>query len=198
MKFCPCAMHRGFFLIKAGKMVRTTMSYNMDNLTKNQEAKIAAVAGIVEKLKNAQSVVVVEYSGITVEEVTGLRAKFREAGVEYVVLKNKLFARALKEMNIEGLDNILEGPNAFAFGMNDAVAPAKVVYDFIDKSKKECLKVKGGLMGTEVMDVAGVKALSELPSREVLLARLVGSLKSPITNLVYAIEAIRKKAAGEE
>ena len=96
----------------------------MDNLTKNQEAKIAAVAGIVEKLKNAQSVVVVEYSGITVEEVTGLRAKFREAGVEYVVLKNKLFARALKEMNIEGLDNILEGPNAFAFGMNDAVASA--------------------------------------------------------------------------
>lgn len=174
------------------------MSYNMDKLSKNQEAKIVAVAEIVEKLKNAQSVVVVEYSGITVEEVTGLRAKFRENNVEYVVLKNKLFARALKELNIEGLDNILEGPNAFAFGTKDAVAPAKVVYDFIDKSKKECLKVKGGIMGTEVLDVKAVKALSEMPSREVLLARLVGSLKSPITNLVYAIEAIRKKAAGEE
>ena len=174
------------------------MSYNMDKLSKNQEAKIVAVAEIVEKLKNAQSVVVVEYSGITVEEVTGLRAKFRENGVEYVVLKNKLVARALKEIGVTGLDDVLQGPNAFAFGMSDAVAPAKVVCDFIDKSKKECLQVKGGLMGTEVMDVKAVKALAAMPSRDMLLARLVGSLKSPITNLVYAIEAIRKKAAGEE
>lgn len=167
-------------------------------MSKNLENKKVVVSEIIEKLQKAQSVVVVEYNGITVEEVTGLRAKFREAGVEYVVLKNKLFARALKEIGIEGLDDKLEGPNAFAFGMTDAVAPAKIVYGFIDKDKKECLKVKGGLMGKEVMDVAAIKALSELPSREVLLARLVGSLKAPIANLVYITEAIRKKAAGEE
>lgn len=167
-------------------------------MSANLENKKVIVSEIVEKLKNAQSVVVVEYSGITVEEVTGLRNKFREAGVEYVVLKNKLFARALQEAGIPDMGKVLEGPNGFAFGMTDAVAPAKVVYDFIDKSKKECLSVKGGIMGTEIMDVKAVKALSELPSRDVLLARLVGSLKSPITNLVYAIEAIRKKAAGEE
>ena len=96
------------------------------------------------------------------------------------------------------LDEHLEGPSAFAFGMNDPVSPAKVVYDFVEKNKTDCISVKAGLMGTEIMDEKAVKALSLLPSREVLLARLVGSLKAPISNLVYALEALRKKQAGEE
>ena len=82
--------------------------------------------------------------------------------------------------------------------MQDPVSPAKVVYDFIEKKKLDCISVKAGLMGTEVMDEKAVAALSKLPSREVLLARLVGSLKAPISNLVYALEALRKKQAGEE
>ena len=141
---------------------------------------------------------IVHYSGITVENVTALRNQFRENGVEYCVLKNTLVRRALHEMNITGLDDQLEGPSAFAFGMQDPVSPAKVVYDFIEKKKLDCISVKAGLMGTEVMDEKAVAALSKLPSREVLLARLVGSLKAPISNLVYALEALRKKQAGEE
>ena len=167
-------------------------------MSKNLENKKVVVADILNKLQNAQSVVIVHYSGITVEEVTELRNQFRAAGVEYCVLKNTLVRRALHEMNITGLDEQLEGPNAFAFGMTDAVAPAKAICDFIEKNKKDNLSVKAGLMGTEVMDAKAVVALSKLPSREVLLARLVGSLKAPISNLVYALEALRKKQAGEE
>ena len=158
------------------------------------------VSEIKEKFQNAQSVVVVHFSGNTVEEVTKLRNQCREAGVEYCVLKNKLVERALNELNIEGLNDQLTGPNAYAFGMTDAVAPAKVIYDFINKNKKEKdnLAVKAGLMGTELMDEAAVKALSEVPSRDVLLARLVGSIHAPVSNLVYALEAIRKQKAGED
>ena len=175
----------------AGRKVKQEMS-------KNLEAKKVVVSEISEKLKNCQSMVVVHFNGITVEEVTELRNQFRAAGVEYCVLKNTLVRRALHEMNITGLDDQLEGPSAFAFGMQDPVSPAKVVYDFIEKKKLDCISVKAGLMGTEVMDEKAVAALSKLPSREVLLARLVGSLKAPISNLVYALEALRKKQAGEE
>lgn len=169
-------------------------------MSKNFEAKKVVVADIKEKFEKAKSVVVVHFAGNTVEEVTKLRNQFRENNVEYVVLKNKLVDRALDELGIEGLDEHLTGPNAYAFGMEDAVAPAKVIYDFISKNKKEKenLSVKAGLMGTEVMDEAAVKALSELPSREVLLARLVGSIHAPVANLVYALEAIRKQKAGED
>ncbi len=168
-------------------------------MSKNQEAKKVVVAEITEKLKNCQSMVVVSYNAITVAEVTELRNQFRAAGVEYVVLKNTLVRRALDDMGITGLDSVLEGPSAFAFGMTDAVAPAKIVYDFINKTKEDGrLTVKAGLMDGEVLDVKQVKALSELPSKDVLLARVVGSLQAPVAKLVYFLEALRKKEAGEE
>lgn len=167
-------------------------------MSKNQENKQLVVSEIVEKLKNAQSMVIVSYTGLTVEDVTKLRAQFRENGVEYRVLKNTLVKRALHEVGITGLDEQLEGPNAFAFGMQDPVSPAKIVCDFIDKSKVDVLSVKAGLMGTEVLDKSGVEALAKLPSREVLLARLVGSLKASVSKFVYALEALRKMKAGEE
>lgn len=182
---------QGFLLFTAARKVK-------HNMSKNLEIKKQVVSDILEKFQNAQSVVIVHYSGLTVESVTKLRNQFRENEVEYCVLKNTLVKRALHEMGITGLDDQLEGPNAFAFGMKDAVAPAKVIYDFIEKSKTEAVSVKAGLMGTEIMDEKALKALSQLPSREVLLARLVGSLKAPISNLVYALEALRKKQAGEE
>src|SRR5699024_7429457 len=104
----------------------------------------------------------------------------------------------------EGLDTILEGPSAFAFGYEDPVAPAKVLSDFIGKTKSEHLKIKAGLVDGKVIDVAGVKALADLPPKEVLIAKMMGSLNAPITNfvgvlsatlrsLVYAIDAIRKQ-----
>jgi large subunit ribosomal protein L10 len=164
----------------------------------NLELKKQVVSEITEKIKNAQSIIAVHYSGLTVEEVTKLRAQCREAGVDYCVLKNTLVRRALDDMDIHGWDDVLEGPTAYAFGTKDAVAPAKIICDFIDKAKNDHMSVKIGLMGTEVMDVNAVKALASLPSREELLARLVGSLNSSIAKLVYVLDAVRKKQAGEE
>ncbi len=166
-------------------------------MNKNHEVKAQLVADIVEKLNGAQSVVICSYSGLTVEQVTALRKQCREQDVHYCVLKNRLFARALKELNIEGLDDLLEGPNAFVFGMKDAVAAPKVVNEFIEKNKLESLQIRGGLLGTEAVDVKTIKSLAALPSREVLLAKLLGSLNNPISSFVRVVEAVRKQKAGE-
>ena len=120
-------------------------------MSKNLELKKQVVSDIVKKFQDAQSVIVVKYSGLTVEQVTGLRAQFRANGVEYCVLKNTLVRRALKELNIEGLDEVLNGPSAFAFGMNDPVSPAKIINDFIVKKKSEAIEIKAGLLGNELM-----------------------------------------------
>ena len=105
-------------------------------MSKNFEIKQAAVADIKAKIEKAQSFVMVDYRGMTVAEVTELRNQFRKAGCEYAVLKNTLVKLALKAVNIEGFDSFLNGPTAVAFGMEDAVSPAKVVKDFIEKTKK--------------------------------------------------------------
>ena len=163
-------------------------------MSKNLELKKQVVSDIVKKFQDAQSVIIVNYSGLTVEQVTGLRAQFRAAGVEYVVLKNTLVRRALQELNIEGLDEVLNGPSAFAFGMNDPVSPAKIVSDFIAKKKNDSpIEIKAGLLGTELMDAAQIKALADVPSREVLLARLLGSLQSSVAGFVRVLDAIAKK-----
>ena len=159
--------------------------------------KVAVVADIVEKLKAAQSVTICSYSGLTVEQVTELRKLCRAEEVAYTVLKNRLVLRALKEVGIEGLEDLLNGPNAFVFSMKDAVAGPRIINDFIEKNKLQSLEIKGGLMGTEVLDAAGVKAIAALPSREELLATVVGCLISPVSNLVAVLEQIaeQKEAA---
>lgn len=166
-------------------------------MNKNHEIKAQQVAEIVEKLQSAQSVVICSYSGLTVEQVTALRKQCREQDVHYCVLKNRLFGRALKELNIEGIDELLEGPNAFVFGMKDAVAAPKVVNDFIEKNKLESLQIRGGLLDSKAVDVATIKHLAALPSREALLAKLLGSLNNPISSFVRVVEAVRKQKAGE-
>lgn len=165
-------------------------------MSNNLELKKAAVAQIKEKLTTAQSVILVDYRGLNVAEVTELRKKFREAGVEYAVLKNTLVSIAAKEAGIEGLDSILEGPTALAFGMTDAVAPAKIIAEFAKKNDK--LKVKAGILDGAILDVAGVEKLSAIPSREVLIAKVMGSMMSAVSKFVYVLEAIRKQKAGEE
>ena len=162
-------------------------------MSKNLELKKQVVSDIVKKFQDAQSVIIVNYNGLTVEQVTGLRAQFRANGVEYCVLKNTLVRRALQELNIEGLDEVLNGPSAFAFGMNDPVSPAKIVNDFVTKSKSEVLTIKAGLLGTEVMTMDQIKSLAETPSREVLLARFIGSLQSSIAGFVRVLDAVAKK-----
>lgn len=165
-------------------------------MSNNLELKKAIVADIKQKLTDAQSVVLVDYRGLTVAEVTELRRQFRAAGVEYAVLKNTLVSIAAKEAGIEGLDSVLEGPTALAFGMTDAVAPAKIVAEFAKKNDK--LKVKAGILDGAVLDVAGVAKLSAIPSREVLIAKVMGSMMSAVSKFVYVVEAIRKQKAGEE
>ena len=164
-------------------------------MSKNRELKVQAVAEIVEKIKNCQSMVVCSYSGLTVEQVTNLRKLCREQEVQYCVLKNRLVLRALQECGINGLENLLEGPNAFVFSTKDVTNAPKVVNDFIEKNKLQSLEIKGGLMGTEVMDVAAVKALATLPSREELLATVVGCLVSPVSSLVAVLDEIAEQKA---
>jgi len=179
-------VRKGFFILNRAGGVTDTMSSNL-------EMKKQVVADIVEKLKNAESMVVCSYSGLTVEQVTALRKQCRENNVHYCVLKNRLVLRALQELNIEGLDSLLEGPNAFVFGEKDVTAAPKILSSFIDKNKLTSLEIKGGLMGTEVMDVAAVKALAATPSREELLATMVGCLVSPVSALVSVLEQIAEK-----
>ena len=162
-------------------------------MSKNLEIKKQVVADIVKKFQDAQSVVIVKYSGLTVEQATKLREQFRANDVDYCVLKNTLVRRALAELKIEGLDEVLNGPSAFAFGVNDAVAPAKIIHEFITKSKSTVIEVKAGLLDNSVMSAAQVKALADVPSREVLLARLLGSMQSSVAGFVRVLDAIAKK-----
>lgn len=168
-------------------------------MNKNHESKAQVVAAIKEKLEQSQSVVIVDYRGLTVEEDTELRKQLRQAGVEYKVLKNTLVARAANELGIEGLDPFLNGPTAVAFGISDPVAPAKVITEYINKTKK--MSVKCGILDGKAIDVARVQALADLPSKEVLLAKMLGSMQAPISGLVtvlggtvrsllYAIKAV--------
>ena len=162
-------------------------------MSSNLEMKKQVVADIVEKLKNAESTVICSSSGLTVEQVTALRKQCRENDVHYCVLKNRLVLRALKELNIEGLDSLLEGPNAFVFGEKDVTAAPKILSGFIEKNKLTSLEIKGGLMGTNVMDIDTIKSLAATPSREELLATIVGCLVSPVSGLVAVLEQIAEK-----
>lgn len=151
-------------------------------------AKVAVVEEIKDKFSRAQSVIVIDYRGLTVEEVTALRNKMREAGVEYKVLKNTMMSRALHELGINDLDAILEGPSAVAFGYDDAVAPAKILVEGAKKNNK--IEIKGGLLEGKGMDMAQIKYLAELPSKEVLIAKLLGSMNAPVTNFVGVLAAV--------
>ena len=158
-------------------------------MSNNLEAKKLTVAEITERIRNNESMVVVSFTGITVEKITALRSKFRDAGVDYCVLKNTLVKRALKDLNITGLDDELEGPSAFAFG--DAVNPAKIITEFIDADKDNVnkMQIKSSLVEGRTIDADGVRALAKLPSREVLISKMMGSLNAPITNFVGVLSA---------
>ena len=162
-------------------------------MSANLEAKKLVVSEIVEKLKNAECMMVVSYSGLTVEQVTELRKQCRESNVHYCVLKNRLVNRALQELKIEGMDSLLEGPNAFVFSDKDVTAGPKIISQFIEKNKLTSLEIKGGLMGTDVIDVNTIKGLASTPSREELLATMVGCLVSPVSALVSVLEQIAEK-----
>jgi len=163
----------------------------------NIEIKKSVVADIKDKFDRAKCVVLVDYRGLTVAEDTALRNEFRKAGCEYAVLKNTMINLAVKDSAF-GADMApqLNGPTAVAFSYDDLVAPAKVVKTFMDKSKK--LTIKCGVCDGDYLDQKGVVALADLPSKEVLIARLMGSMMSAVSKFVYVVDAIRKQKAGEE
>ena len=167
-------------------------------------AKQAIVAELKEKLTGAKGAVLVNYRGLTVAQDTKLRRQLREAGVDYRVVKNTMTRIDAQEAGLEGLDVYLEGPTAMAISTTDPVAPAKIITDFVKEHKLQVLEVKAGLVEGNVIDENGVKALASLPSREVLIAKMLGSMQSPITglvnvlqgsvrNLVYALDAVRQQ-----
>lgn len=162
-------------------------------MTKAIEMKKGVVAEIAEKLQKSASCVVVDYKGLKVEELTELRNKFREAEIDYKVYKNTLVRRAAAEVgNMAQFDDVnLVGTNAIAFGYEDPVAPAKIVNDFAKTHPK--LELKMGFVEGEFYDAENIKKLAEIPSREELIAKLLGSLKAPVSNFVYLVDAIAKK-----
>ena len=152
------------------------------------EQKKQVVAELIETLKSAQAGVLVDYRGITVEQDTKLRTKLREAGVEYKVVKNTLTRFAANEVGFQELDEQLNGPTALAVSTTDAVAPAKVISDFA--KEVEALQIKAGFVDGKVISLDEVKQLADTPSREVLLAKIMGSLNAPISKLVRTLQAL--------
>ncbi len=152
------------------------------------EAKKAQVAEVIDVLKEAQTGVLVDYRGLTVEEDTALRTKLREANVKYFVMKNTLLLRAAKEVGLEALEEALHGPTAIAVSSEDAVAPAKVLSDFAKDNEK--LEIKSGFMDGAIMSLDEIKTLAATPNMETLIAKMMGSLNSPISALARTLAAI--------
>lgn len=164
--------------------------------------KVAAVAEMADKLRRGEGVILTDYRGLNVKAMTELRAKLREAGVEYKVVKNTLAQRAAQAAQIEGLEQFLTGPTAIAFAYDDPVVAAKVLSEFAKAN--DALEIKGGLLNGKAIDVEGVKALASLPAREVLLSQVLRGMQAPIAGfvgvlqgvlrqLVYVLEAVRKQ-----
>ncbi|WP_432626449.1 50S ribosomal protein L10 [Brotaphodocola sp.] len=157
------------------------------------ELKQPVVAEISELLNGAASAVVVDYRGLTVAQDTELRKALRQAGVSYKVYKNTLIKRAAEGTEFAALDPNLEGPTAIAVSKDDATAPARVLAEFAKKADK--LEIKGGVVEGTYYDAKGMQVIATIPSREVLLGKLLGSIQSPITNLARVLNQIAEKQA---
>ncbi|MBR5308403.1 MAG: 50S ribosomal protein L10 [Clostridia bacterium] len=155
------------------------------------EQKQAMLAELVETMKNSESGVLVNYCGITVEEDTKLRKSLREAGVDYRVVKNTYIKKAAAEAGLNGFDNVLEGMTAIAMS-SDAVAPAKILCKYAKDN--ENFTVKAGFIDGRVIDVAEVEALAAIPGKEGLIAKMLGSIQSPLYGLAVALQAIVDKS----
>mgnify|MGYP000892855326 CR=1 FL=1 len=171
------------------------------------EEKKAMVAALAEKLKNASSGVLVDYKGINVADDTKLRADMRKAGVEYAVYKNTLIRLAAQQAGLEGLDSYLNGTTALAISLTDVVAPAKLVSEYAKKIQGK-FEIKAGFVEGKIVDAKEVGNLAELPSKEVLISRVLAGFNAPISGFVnvlnanlrglaVALNAIREKKESE-
>ena len=171
-------------------------------MNKQRMAKEQSVQDITEKLQKSVTAVITDYRGLNVAQATKLRNELRGANIEYKVLKNTLTKIAAKNVGLEGLDQYLEGPTAIAFGIEDPVAPAKILSKFAKDNKD--LEIKGGILEGKVVSLDQIKALADLPSREELLAQVLRGIQSPLTgmanvlagplrNMANVLEAVRKE-----
>ena len=155
------------------------------------ELKQPIVEEISANIKDAQSVVLVDYLGLSVAEDTQLRKQLREAGVTYKVYKNTMIRFAAKGTAFEALEPNLEGPTALAVSKEDATAPARILAEFAKKADK--LEIKGGVVEGNAYDAAGIMEIAKIPGREALISRLLGSMQSPITNMARVLNQIAEK-----
>lgn len=160
------------------------------------ELKQPIVEEISQQIKDAQSVVLVDYRGLTVEQDTQLRKQLREAGITYKVYKNTLMNFAFKGTDLESMSSLLEGPNAIAISKEDATAPARVLAKFAKTAP--ALELKAGVVEGTFYDENGIKAIANVPSREELLSKLLGSLQSPITNLARVLNQIAEQGGAAD
>lgn len=158
------------------------------------EEKKQLVAELAEQMKAASSGVLVDYKGINVEDDTKLRAEMRKNNVDYRVIKNTLIRFAAKEAGLEGLDDVLNGTTALAISADDVIAPAKVVAEYAKKDEN-IYNIKAGFIEGKVVSVEEIMQLANLPSKEILLGRLVGGLQGPIFGLALVLKAIADKKA---
>ncbi|MBZ2175224.1 50S ribosomal protein L10 [Schnuerera sp. xch1] len=171
------------------------------------EQKKQIVQEIKDKVEKSQGVVLVDYRGLNVEELTELRQKYREAGVDYKVYKNTMMRFAFKDAGYEEFNQYLSGPNAIAFGYEDSVQPAKVTSEF--SKEHENFEIKAGIVDGNIVGIDEIKRLANLPSKEVLIAQTLGGLNAPISgfanvlqgtirNLIYALNAVKEKQEAQE
>ncbi len=158
------------------------------------ELKQPIVQEIADQIQDAQSVVLVDYRGLTVEEDTQLRKQLREAGVTYKVYKNTLMNFAFKGTDFESMSSLLEGPNAIAISKEDATAPARILAKFAKTAP--ALELKAGVVEGTFFDSEGIKAIASVPSRDELLSKFLGSIQSPITNLARVLNQIAEQGGG--
>ena len=153
-----------------------------------QKAKQIIIDEIKEKLDGAQAAVVIDYMGITVAQADAMRKKLREANVDYTVYKNTLVKRAIEGTEFEGLAEVLEGPSAIAISKEDATAPARVLNEVIKEYKK--MEFKAGVVEGKLCDKDAIQAVADIPSRDVLIAKFMGSIQSPVSKAVRTFQAI--------
>ncbi|MFA4858002.1 MAG: 50S ribosomal protein L10 [Candidatus Margulisiibacteriota bacterium] len=167
-----------------------------------QPKKATELNALQEKIAHATAIVVTDYKGMTVAQISELRKKLRAGQVEYKVVKNTLLVKALQALKIDGLDAQVIGPIAVAFAKEDPIAPAKILTAYFDEAEKP--QIKCGVVESKLLDAKDIAELAKLPSREELIAMVVGGLKSPLSGLVmvlsglprklvYALDAVRKQ-----
>lgn len=156
------------------------------------EQKKQAVADLAERIQNSVAGIIVDYKGITVEDDTKLRKELREANVKYTVVKNTLIKRAAEKAGLNGIDDVLNGTSAIATSADDYVAAARILQKFADTH--ENFTVKTGYLDNEVISLEKVQSLAKLPSREVLLANVLGAFNAPIASFARAVQAIVDKS----